>query len=295
MSTLRGRFPSIALPDVLQLIQANRKTGELLISRGDRSGVMFILRGEVIHAQVGANQGERAAFEILEWEEGDFEFVPTPVHAERTIRRGVPDLLIEAARTSDSRKHLSGIFPDPTAVPWLLPGQGALPALMEEAKAVLPYLDGFHTMPEVIAGSGLGDVAALEVCSALRNAGRLELLSPYISVVAAPAKVGFLQGAGAGSKLFRVNEAHWQAMQGPWGRSRQPCTLAKAHEANWQRMGPYAKRAIEQVHLHLPQEPVVVPVQFVKGAEEGVFGMPKELMQALGLAEGSALSIRPAP
>jgi hypothetical protein len=297
MATLRGRFPDIALPDVLQLLQANRRTGELLVQRHDRNGILFVLRGEVVNARSGDAQGEPAAFEILEWEGGEFEFVATQVAVERVIRRTVPDLLIEGARSADSRKHLSGIFADPTLVPWLRLPRGARPGelgLSEEESPVLPFLDGFHTLPEVIAGSGVRDIAVFELCHRLRNDGRLELLNPTIGVDTAPTKPSFLQG-GAGSRLFQANEAHWRAMQGLWGREHQACTLARGLEARWRSMGPYGERNIERIRLALPAGALTMPVEFVKGQDEDKVALPGDLLETWKVPAGTRVFVRPAP
>jgi hypothetical protein len=297
MVTLRGRYPEIALPDVLQMLQANRRTGELLVQHGRLRGILFVLRGEVINARTGAAEGETAAFEILEWDQGEFEFAPTQVAVDRVIRRAVPDLLIEGARVVDSRNHLSGIFADPTLVPWLDRSAGEIPRDLgvtgEEAPA-LPYLDGFHTLPEVIAGSGLRDVTVFELCHRLNSNGRLALLNPGIGVDAAASRPSFLQN-GLSSRLFQANEAHWQAMQGGWGREHPSCTLSRSLAARWQAMGPYSGRQIERIRLTLPHGALTVPVKFAKAQNEETVEIPRDLLETWKLAEGTRLFVRPAP
>ena len=291
MVTLRGRYPEIALHDVLQMLQANRRSGELLVRHGRQSGILFVLRGEVINARTADAEGEMAAFEVLEWDQGEFEFAPTQVTVERVIRRAVPDLIMEGARSTDSRNHLSGVFADPSLVPWL--NQPKDLALTAEERPVLPFLDGFHTLPEVIAGSGLRDVTVFELCHRLRTEGRLELLTPAIGVDATAAKPSFLQG-GAGSRLFQVNEKHWQAMQGRWGREHQACTLARSLAERWQAMGPYAGRQIGHIHLALPKGALKLPVQFVKTQNEETVEIPRDLLETWKVAEGTRLFARPA-
>lgn len=273
MSTLRGKLQSISLVDVLQLLHANRKTGELLVTHGKQNGVLYVQNGEVVHAQTAKAQGEPAAFDILEWDQGGFEFVTTAVKVAPSIRRSVPDLLMEAARTSDARKHLSGIFPDLELVPWPLLKEPKLTKdlkLFAEDRGALAFLDGHRTFLEVVAASQLSDVSVLQVCATLQAAGRLALLRPTISVAVAPVKSGFFQ------KTVQVR-------------------LSKAHEAHWLGMGPYGAHPIEQVRLVLPRGATVAAVQFVKGLPEQTIGIPRELMQSWELPEGMFVSIRPAP
>jgi len=272
MSTLRGRLQSISLVDVLQLLHANRKTGELLVTRPKQNGVLYVQNGEVVHAETAKAQGEAAAFDILEWDQGGFEFVTTQVRGPVTIKRSVPDLLMEAARTTDSRKHLSGIFPDLNLAPWPTLKEPHLTRdlrIFAEDRPALAFLDGYRTFSEVILDSGLGDVSVLQVCATLLAAGRLSLLKPTVNVCVAAAKTG----------LFR------QAEQ---------VKVAKAHEAHWLAMGPYGSAPIARVRIVWPRGSALAPVQFVKGMGAETIGIPRELMQSWELTEGIFVGMRPA-
>ena len=273
MSTLRGKLQSISLIDVLQLLHANRKTGELLVTRGAANGVLYVLSGEVVHAETARAQGEPAAFDILEWDQGSFEFVTTPCKAAATIKRSVPDLLMEAARTADARRHLSGIFPDRNLVPWPNLKEPELTRdlrLFAEDRGCLPFLDGFRTFHEIIADSRLSDVSVLQVCATLLEAGRLTVLKPSLELEATPARSGLFQ-------------------------STSQVKLAKALEAHWLGTGPYGLRAINRVRLQWPRSAATAPVQFIKGMDEQTIGIPRELMQLWDLPDRTMISIRPAP
>ena len=272
MSTLRGKLQSISLVDVLQLLHANRKTGELLITRAKQNGVLYIQNGEVVHAETAKAQGESAAFDILEWDQGNFEFVTTPVKVPSSIRRSVPDLLMEAARTTDSRKHLAGIFPDLNLVPWPTAREPHLTKdlrLFDEDRRVLDFLDGYRTFQEIITESALGDVTVLQVCAVLQAANRLALLKPTVSAAAVCAKTGIFGSA-------------------------ERVKVAKIHEAHWLAMGPYGSRPIERVRIVWPRNSVLAEIQFVKGMNEQSIGISRELMQSWELPEGIFVGIRPA-
>ena len=272
MATLRGNLQSISLVDVLQLLHANRKTGELLVNRGRFNGVLYVLNGEVVHAETAKAQGECAAFDILEWDQGGFEFISTQVRVQATIRRSIPDLLMEAARTTDSRKHLSGIFPDLDLVPWPALREPALTAglkIFAEDRPVLEFLDGYRTFNEIVIESRLSDVSLLQVCATLQAAGRLSLLNPTLALAATTNKAGFFQ------KGDQVR-------------------LGKGHEARWMAQGPYGEKPVECVRVIGPRASVVAQVQFVKGMDEQTIGIPRELMQSWELPEATMLNIRPA-
>jgi pyruvate/2-oxoglutarate/acetoin dehydrogenase E1 component len=51
MSTLRGNLRSISLMDVVQLLNVNRKTGKLIVTQEKTSGILYVLNGDVVHAE----------------------------------------------------------------------------------------------------------------------------------------------------------------------------------------------------------------------------------------------------
>jgi len=297
MPMLRGMLPGIALVDVLRMLHGNRNTGELILTREGHSGVFYLQLGEVTHAETGPARGEAAAYDLLGWDEGEFEFVITTVQKPTTITRPVQDLVAEAARTRDTRSHLSGYFPDPALVPWPTLAKAKLAQGLEIPAAhlaVLDFMDGYRAFPEVIAASGLSELSVLQLCAALQAAGRMVLLDPSLSVTASGPKAGFLQ-MGYQAKLSMAQEEQWQGRKGSWDKLHQPCLLAKGHENRWKAMGPYGAKPIERVRLDLPGGPMVAPVQFIRGMDEHTVEMAKELMQSWALPDGTSLKVRPAP
>jgi hypothetical protein len=271
MSTLRGSLQSISLMDVVQLLNVNRKTGKLIVNQGKTTGILYVLNGDVVHAETPQVLGEPGAFEILEWDKGEFEFVTTKFKAPTTIRRSVPDLLMEAARTADSRKHLRAIFPSLHVVPWPLMAEPALTQglrIFQEDRRCLPFLDGYRTFLEVLQVSEQSEVSVLQACAQLKEAGRLKILEPGVSLVVMPQKGGLFKKA-------------------------DHVEVPRSLEARWQAMGPYA--AVNSVRLLWPEGPAVERVRFAKDLDEQHVAIPKELMQSWGLPEGMLITVRPAP
>lgn len=272
MSNLRGTLESISLNDVAQMLHVNRKTGMLQVSSGKVSGVLYFSRGEVIHAETLSARGEPAAYEILQWVSGHFEFLSTEIQVPPSIRRTVPDLLMDSARLQDSRKRLHGIFPRLTAVPWptLRP-----PDLLEglkiyaEDRRILPFFDGYRDFLEIMAATGQHDVAVLQAASILKEAGRLEVLEPDAHVTVAELK----------TSLFKKGDH---------------LGLPKAMESWWTVLGPY-RHGVERLRVIWPKGPAVDRVEFLPGVPEKHVAIPRELMQAWGLSEGTHVKVRPAP
>ena len=270
MSSLRGTLESISLMDVTQLLNINRKTGRLQVDSGETLGFLYFSAGEVIHAETPNARGETAAFEILEWTSGHFEFQVTLPQSMVSIRRSVPDLLMDSVRILDSRRRLDALFPNLGAVPW--PTQAILPEglrLSPEERRILPFFDGYRTFREVMSASGQHDVTVRQAAAILLEAGHLELLSPGVEVGVVPMRKG----------LFRRAD-HVE--------------LPRSMEASWTAQGPYA-RGVSALRVTWPGGPVVERVEFHAGIEEGALVIPRELMASWNLAEGSKVSVRPAP
>ncbi len=272
MSNLRGTLDSISLLDVAQLLNANRKTGMLQVSCGRASGVLYFSSGNVIHAETLSAQGELAAFEILEWASGQFEFLTTQVQSPVSIRRTVPDLLMDSVRLQDSRRRLNTIFPNMNAVPWpTLPSPQLFEGLklFAEDRKIMPLFDGYRDFLDVMGASGHHDVAVRQAASLLLDAGRLEVLDPTVCVRLVQLKGG----------LFR---------------KARHLELPKSMETSWTAMGPY-QRGVQHLRILWPKGPAVERVEFQLGLPDLEMAVPRELMQAWGLSEGSLVNVRPAP
>ena len=272
MSTLRGDLQSLSLTDVVQLLHINRKTGKLHVTHDNLSGILYVLNGEVIHAETPQTAGESAAFEVLEWDKGEFEFLAAQFKVPTTIHRSVQDLLMESARTADSRRHLRSIFPNLHAVPWPRANGSKLIQgikLFPEDLAVIPFLDGFRDFLEVIAASGQSEVGVLQTCLLLKEAGRLQVFEPAVTLSVVPLKGGFFKKA-------------------------DHVELSRTVASVWSYMGPYKWDPVRNVKIIGPEGTAIQPVRFVDGMEDQTVTIPKELMHSWGLSEGILISIRPA-
>jgi len=57
----------LTLLSLLQLLARERKTCMLQVAAGERSGTLYVLSGEVVHARTENGEGEAALFEMLGW------------------------------------------------------------------------------------------------------------------------------------------------------------------------------------------------------------------------------------
>ena len=272
MSGLRGTLEGISLTDVTQLLNLNRKTGRLHVEGREGEGTLWFSNGEVVHAESPQGRGETAAFEILAWTSGHFEFQNTLPPAVASIRRPVPSLLMDSARVQDSRRRLGALFPDLHAVPWARRSAAELaPALRlsREDLRIVPFFDGYRDFQDVMGATDQHDVTVRQAAAVLLEAGELELLHPAVELGLHSGRQGLLWKA----KQFQV-----------------PQSLRSA----WTALGPYAG-GVQRVRVLAPGVDTLVPVVFLPSLEPGTALAPREFMEDLHLAEGALVTVRPAP
>lgn len=72
---IHGRLQDMPLIDIVQFLNLGLKTAQVNLYRrqGSEEGTLFFTRGEVTAANMEAEQGERAFFQMLRWDEGKFK------------------------------------------------------------------------------------------------------------------------------------------------------------------------------------------------------------------------------
>jgi predicted regulator of Ras-like GTPase activity (Roadblock/LC7/MglB family) len=108
-----GAVAGLTLPDVIQMNALNRFSGCITVQFGQRTGMIFLRDGEIIHAEQGEKGGEDAFYEILQWPGGKFNLQPKVTTTSLTIRESWKFLLMEACRLLDENRHRSRILHQP--------------------------------------------------------------------------------------------------------------------------------------------------------------------------------------
>lgn len=101
---LRGRLEQFGLPTVLTFLDLERRSGQVLLIAGEKTGRVWLRGGRVISARIeGSRRVNRAAiYELLTWDRGRFAFTQEePSSATDEIGAPTMQLLMEAARRSD--------------------------------------------------------------------------------------------------------------------------------------------------------------------------------------------------
>lgn len=133
---MSGRIEEVSIPDILQLFQASKKTGLLLLVDGAHEARIHLRKGQVTYAVIDGNRELgplKSIFRLLGWSSGIFEFKPG---AEETfdveLEESTTALLMEGSRQLDELRRLE---PE-------LPPRGARIELASPLEAPLRDLDG---------------------------------------------------------------------------------------------------------------------------------------------------------
>ncbi|MCI0341068.1 MAG: response regulator [Planctomycetales bacterium] len=111
MAALRGTLDQIGLPSVLTILEMERKTGLIAVTRDapEETGRIFLRQGRVVSARVDGREGlanAEAVFFLLGWTSGRFLFRAREVEGDDEIRCPTPRLLMEGTRRLDESRRL---------------------------------------------------------------------------------------------------------------------------------------------------------------------------------------------
>jgi len=106
----RGVVRDLKLVDVLQILSLERATAAVELSSPEGQGYIYFDAGEVVHAEFGKLQGEKAFYKILELEGGSFSLKRGVSTEKRTISKSLDNLMltIYADRDEASRETAEG-------------------------------------------------------------------------------------------------------------------------------------------------------------------------------------------
>jgi predicted regulator of Ras-like GTPase activity (Roadblock/LC7/MglB family) len=98
---MQGKLIDMTVIDLIQHTCMEQKTARLTITRDNQSSTIFFQNGNMTHATCGNQQGEEAVYQIIRWEDGDFNLetgISAPVN---TISHNWSGILLEGARRMD--------------------------------------------------------------------------------------------------------------------------------------------------------------------------------------------------
>jgi len=176
---VEGKLAQVALSELIELFHVNRKTGVIeLRQRGGRraaTGRIALRDGDVIQAQTGSVEGEKALYRLLAWRRGSFAFREGAVDERASIERPTRALLREAQRQADESEIRSEL-PAAHARIALKVARSSLPNVLHPlTQEVLLALDLSGRVQEVLDRCSFPDYQVLRTLQTLIRRGMVEL------------------------------------------------------------------------------------------------------------------------
>ena len=177
--TMTGSISEVPLPDLLQLFNASKKTGVLVIRTDADIGKIYLDKGQVVYAAVNDNfdvAPKKSFIRILTWEQGTFDMEP-PEDREflEPIEMGTEGLLMEAMRQIDEVRRLGPDLPPmgstlSLAMPLIPPLRDLSPDELD----VLQLAFNYGHVETVLNTSLASDLETSEILVKLLKAGYLK-------------------------------------------------------------------------------------------------------------------------
>jgi DNA-binding response OmpR family regulator len=171
-SELEGSLAQMPLPDLLQVLAMNRRTGRVELSRGATRAVLALAEGRLAGARCGAVAGEKALYRALSMREGQFAFVAGPAEVGPRLDRRADEAVLEGLRQADELARLAPVLPDGSEEVVLAGGVDALPPDLHPVTAeVARLLATPRTVAALADASSASDLEALRALAALLEGG----------------------------------------------------------------------------------------------------------------------------
>lgn len=104
----RGYIKGITLPAFLQLVEMEKKTCTLRIASHGRKGFLYFQDGELIDADNSVDEHEKAALDIVCWDDPEIEIESFCRKKVRNIRAPLSYILMEGHRIKDEQQNIPG-------------------------------------------------------------------------------------------------------------------------------------------------------------------------------------------
>ncbi|MBL8938015.1 MAG: response regulator [Archangium sp.] len=171
---IEGGLSQLPLPDLLQILAMNRRTGRLTLANGAEKGEIQLSSGQPVNARVGEIEGEKALFRLIAWREGTFAFVPGPAPLRALVNRAMEDVLLEGMRQSDERERLLADLPPIGQLLQRTPDAADLVEPHPVTAEVLQLLRAPRRISEVLDLTASPDLEVLSAIGALLQRGIIE-------------------------------------------------------------------------------------------------------------------------
>ena len=171
-SEIEGNLNQISLVDLLQIFYLNRKDGILSLECAKEKATIYLLEGNVVNAQVGSVDGEKAFFRLLAWEKGNFWFTPAGVNCENKINHPTDYLIMEGLRQKDEMvSQADSLLGRGNCIKLRVPKDHLPKGLRPSTQEILTLLNHYDNVAEILDKCPRPDYEVLHILKVLLEKG----------------------------------------------------------------------------------------------------------------------------
>jgi len=171
---LRGNLAQLSLLDILRMLSSGGRSGLLDITQPGKAGEIFLENGNIVHAVMGTQMGEKCVYTLMGWMEGDFIFTPNIASPEKSIEATTEQLLLEAARQAAQWEDIKDVLSSTDAVFNISPsGSTNTVSLKPVEWQVLAQVNGERSVIEIGEILELHEFEVAKIVYSLTTAGLL--------------------------------------------------------------------------------------------------------------------------
>lgn len=101
---LSGTLQDLSLPSLIQLQCGEQRPAEVRLTRRGREAILGFANGELIHARVGSRTGDEAIYELVGWDNAEFQVTYSISPLEQNVLTPWTALLLEGMRRLDETR-----------------------------------------------------------------------------------------------------------------------------------------------------------------------------------------------
>ncbi|MBX5483430.1 MAG: response regulator [Myxococcaceae bacterium] len=202
-SEIEGSLTQLGIPDLLQILAMNKRSGKLALSRGSERGEIHVGEGRPMNAKTGTVEGEKALFRLLSWAEGNFSFTPGPPPARARINRAMDDALLEGMRQADEVARVLPSLPPRNARIHLAPEVDLPKDQHPVTSQVVELLRQPRVLSELVDLAPATDLEVLTVLHTLMQKGVVRIAESEHDAAASGPLIGPAEIHALRARLFR--------------------------------------------------------------------------------------------
>jgi hypothetical protein len=170
-----GNLSQFKLLDILRLLHASNRTGQLELSHEDgRFSEIYFVNGQITHAIYEEYIGEEAIYALFSWADGTFRFRTGEITDEQTTMLTTEEILAESVTYAADWESVRRVIPTRNTVFKLSSRPTKEFSLRSEDWAVLREIDGEKNVTEVADATQLNELYASRIIVRLFDLGLIE-------------------------------------------------------------------------------------------------------------------------